>query len=131
MINAKKTYDGRETIINAFKDKIFPLNNPSDIPQYASKEDKLNDLITKYDMIINKELFRKYFYFQSLSDMQEILSKTQNTQENKKLVQVIISGLVDLNKEVKKMSKDEIKIEEPHEIVDTVAEILDFNEQYQ
>ena len=131
MISAKKTYDGRETIINAFKDKIFPLNNPSDIPQYASKEDKLNDIITKYDMIINKELFRKHFYFQSLSDMQEILSKTQNTQENKRLVQVIKTGLVDLNKEVKKMSKDEIKIEEPHEIVDTVAEILGFNEQYQ
>ena len=26
-------------IINAFKDKIFPLNNPGDFPHYVSKED--------------------------------------------------------------------------------------------
>ena len=29
------------------------------------------------------------------------------------------------------MSKDEIEIEEPHKIIDAVAEILDFNEQNQ
>ena len=26
-------------IINAFKDKIFPLNNPDDFPEYFSKKD--------------------------------------------------------------------------------------------
>ena len=71
-------------------------------------------MITKNEMAMNKELFKKYFQFQNLSDMQESLSKTQNTQENKKLVRVIKSGLVDLNREIKNMSKDEIKIEEPH-----------------
>ena len=63
--------------------------------------------------------------------MQKSLSKTQNTQENKKLVQVSKSGLVDLNKEIKSMSKNEIKTEKPYKIVDAVAEILQFNEQNQ
>ena len=76
-------------------------------------------------MIINKELFKRYFQLQSLSDIQENLSKTQNTQENKKLVQVIKSGLLDLNKEIKNMSEDEIKIEKQYEIVDAVADLMD------
>ena len=57
-------------------------------------------MITKKDKIINRDLFRKNFQFQSLSDMQQSLSKTQNTQENKKLVKVIKSGLIDLDKEI-------------------------------
>ena len=88
-------------------------------------------MITKNDKIINKELFRKYFQFQSLSDMQKSLSKTQNTQKNTKLVQVIISGLDDLNEKIKKMSEEEIKIKEPDKIIDAVAEILEFNKQNQ
>ena len=61
-------------------------------------------MITKKDKIINRDLFRKNFQFQSLSDMQQSLSKTQNTQENKKLVKVIKSGLIDLDKEIEKIS---------------------------
>ena len=89
------------------------------------KKDELDDIISRYDMIINKELFKRYFQLQSLSDIQENLSKTQNTQENKKLVQVIKSGLLDLNKEIKNMSEDEIKIEKQYEIVDAVADLMD------
>ena len=63
--------------------------------------------------------------------MQESLSKTQNTQENEKLILVIKSRLLDLNKEIKNMSEDEIKTEKSYKILDMVAEILDFNEQYQ
>ena len=63
--------------------------------------------------------------------MQESLSKTQNTQANEKLVLVIKSRLLDLNKEIKNMSEDEIKTEKSYKILDMVAEILDFNEQYQ
>ena len=57
--------------------------------------------------------------------------KTRNTQENEKLVQAIQRGLIDLNKEIKKMSKDEIKVEKPNEIIDAVVEIRDFNKQNQ
>ena len=86
-------------------------------------------MITEKDQIINKDLFRKYFQFQSLSDMQKKLSKTQNAQENEKLVQEIKNKIIDLNNETKKMSKNEN--EKVNEIIDAVAEILDFNKQNQ
>ena len=47
------------------------------------------------------------------------------------LVNIIKSGLKDLKKETKKMSKDEIKIEKPHKIVDIAEKILKFNKQQQ
>ena len=83
--------------------------------------------IAKIDKIINKELLKKYFQFQSLSDMQEQFHETKNAQENKKLVQVIQSGLIDIEKETISLSKDE----KPYEVLDTVAKILDFNNQNQ
>ena len=57
--------------------------------------------------------------------------KTRNTQENEKLLQAIQKGLIDLIKEIKKMSQDEIDIEKPNEIIDAVVEILDFNRENQ
>ena len=37
-INVQNFYDGREMIINAFKDKIFPLNDTSNYPHYPEDE---------------------------------------------------------------------------------------------
>ena len=59
--------------------------------------------------------------------MQEQFHETKNAQENKKLVQVIQSGLIDIEMETISMSKDE----NPYEVLDTVAKILDFNNQNQ
>ena len=47
------------------------------------------------------------------------------------LVTLINSGLKDLKEEIKKMSKAEIEIEKPDEIVNIVEKILKFNEQNQ
>ena len=44
---------------------------------------------------------------------------------------VIKCGLSDFKNEIKKMSKDEIKINKPHEIVDIVKIILEFNKRIQ
>ena len=86
-------------------------------------------MITEKDNTINKELFKKHFNFQSLSTMQKSLSKTLGTQASKQIVKIIKSGLIDLNKETKKMPEDEIEIEEPNEIIDAVAQILQYNEK--
>ena len=62
-------------IIDAFKNKIFPLNDPVDFLTYVSEEDisstsegfiysdedELNEMITEKDNTINKELFKKTF----------------------------------------------------------------------
>ena len=47
------------------------------------------------------------------------------------LVKLINSGLKDLKEEIKKMSKAEIEIEKPDEIVNIAEKILKFNEQHQ
>ena len=57
------------------------------------------------------------------------MSKTQNKQENEKLVQEIRSRTIDLNNETIKMFKNEN--EKANEIMDAVAEILGFSEAYQ
>ena len=58
---------------------------------------------------INDDLFNKYFKFQRPSDMLTLLSKTNDTEKNNKLVNLINSGLKDLKEEIKKMSEVEIE----------------------
>ena len=59
------------------------------------------------------------------------LSNLNDKNKNKKLVDVIKSGLIDLRNEIKKMSEDEIKIEKPYKIVDIVEEVLESNHKKQ
>ena len=150
-------YSGRNKIIKLFEDRNikpskYPHNAKSESKEYdgveeseqeskesigervklrRQKSDELNKIITENDKIISKELFKNYFQFRSLSDMQKELYETKNIEENKKLVQPIKSRLFDLEKEIKKMSKDEIEIEKAYEILDTLAKILDSNDQNQ
>ena len=63
--------------------------------------------------------------------MLALLNKTNDTEKNNKLVNLINSGLKDLKEEIKKMSKEEIENERPDEIVRVVKMILDFNKQNQ
>ena len=106
--------------------------------QYLSKEEqeeqkpKKDDAIALNKQIINKEtdlnkLFKKHFNFQRPSDMPVHLNKTNDTEKNNKLVNLINSGLKDLKEEIKKMSEVEIKNENPELIVEIVEEILKFN----
>ena len=80
---------------------------------------------------INDDLFNKYFSFQRPSDMLMLLNKTNDTEKNNKLVNLINSGLKDLKEEIKKMSKAEIENEDPESIVNIVEKILKFNKQNQ
>ena len=80
-------------------------------------------MIIEKDEIINKDLFKIYFQFPSLSDTHKKLFKTQNAHENEKLVQEIKNRIIDLNNETKEMSKNEN--DKSNEIIDDVAEILD------
>ena len=60
--------------------------------------------------------------------MYKVLYETNNDKEkNSKLVKIFNSGLEDLEKEIKEMSKEEIETEKPYNIVKVVKKILDFN----
>ena len=83
LINAKKFYDGRRMIIKAFKDKLFPLSDPSNYHHYTesdSKKDKVyftdktyKCLADELDEILSPVLFSKYFENNSLNEMIEEL----------------------------------------------------------
>ena len=60
--------------------------------------------------------------------MHKVLHETRNDKEkNSKLVNIFNSGLEDLEKEIKEMSKEEIEIEKPYNIVKVVKKILEIN----
>ena len=54
---------------------------------------------------MNKELFKKHFFFQTPSALLKNLNKTNDKEKNNEIVKVIISGLKDLKEEIKNMSK--------------------------
>ena len=51
--NAKNSYNGREMIINAFKNKIFPLSPEEGLPEYVGREE--DEKTTARDM--NNSIF--------------------------------------------------------------------------
>ena len=109
------------------------LYSPEEEEQKPTKDDYIIFIkqIIDEETDINNDLFNKYFKFQRPSDMLTLLNKTNDTEKNNKLVNLINSGLKDLKEEIKKMSKAEIEIEKPDEIVNIVEKILKFNEQNQ
>ena len=58
---------------------------------------------------INYELFEKHFKFAVTTIMAKKIFETKNKNKNSALVNVINSGLRDLEDEIKKMSQDEKK----------------------
>ena len=70
--------------------------------------------ITDEEKDINDEIFKKYFKVQRPSDMLVFLNQKNDTEGKNQLVNLINSGLKDLKKEIKKMSKEEIEIEKPY-----------------
>ena len=92
---------------------------------------ELSKLVNKEETIINWGLFQKHFKFTKPSALLRELYCIKNQKENKKLVDLIKSGLKDLKGKIKEMSENEIEIERPDKMVDLVQEILEFNRQNQ
>ena len=80
----------------------------------------MNELITKEETGINRELFKNYFIFQMSTLMLKTLYNLNDKKKNNLLVNTIKNNLSDLKNEIEKMSEDEIKIEKPYKIVDIV-----------
>ena len=65
------------------------------------------------------------------SDIFNSLNNIKDIEKNNKLVNMIISGLNDLKKEIKEMFEEERENEKPDKIVEISREILKFNKQCQ
>ena len=59
--------------------------------------------------------------------MLKVAYTAKNRKKNERLVNVIKTGLSDLQNEIKEISDDELKIETPDKIVDIAEKILEFN----
>ena len=82
--------------------KKEPLKKPT-------KDDvsNFNEWVNKKETCINYELFEKHFKFQRPSDMLKSVYKTNYQKNNNKLVNIIKSGLSDLENETEDMSEEE------------------------
>ena len=79
---------------------------------------ELNRLVVEKGQIINKKLFKKYFGFQDLTDMQRELYK--NTDKNTVIVNVIKNGLGDLRNKIEEMSEDGAENKRLYDIVNMI-----------
>ena len=120
---------------------MFPLKFNDEFEEQAKHENirngngltdynKFMELINSKENEMNNELVTKYFFAQKLGTvLKQIKDLKNNPEKNKKLVNVIKSGLKDLKEEIEEMSKKQKEIEKPDKIVDFVEKILKFNEQ--
>ena len=125
--NVSKFYEGREKIIEGFKNEVFPFYYDRDEEQMEFEKEeeeetitdvnKFNKWVNRQETKINKELFKNNFSFQTPSALLKELYKTNDKEKNRLLVSVINSGLKDLNAKFKEMSEEERKFEKSDKIV--------------
>ena len=117
--------------------KKLRLADYYDYPSEEEQEETITDAnefskhIAGEETDIYEELCKKHFNFQRPSDIFNSLNNINDIEKNNTLVNVIISGLKDLKKEIKEMPEEERKIEKLDNIVKLVEEILKFNKQKQ
>ena len=78
--------------------------------------DELNELIMKEETGIDSKLFKNYFNFERPTALLKALYNLNDKNKNKRLVDVIESGLSDFKNKIEKMSEDEIRDEKSYEM---------------
>ena len=116
---ARKLFDTRDEIIDLFRKGIFPYQGSAfrtkeeesgEESEEESAENKLEKIKNDYKKFIeyieneskeiNYQLFKDYFYSSVPCALAKKLYKTKNKKENDKLVNVIKSGLIDLENKI-------------------------------
>ena len=145
--NVSKFYEGREKIIEGFKNRVFSFCYDRDHEQQMKYEkekekeqqeeetkfnlNKFNEWVNKQERSINTEFCKKLSGIQRHSDMLKYLYQTNDKEKNNDLVNMINSGLKDFKKENKEMSEEERITEKSDKIVKIVKKILKFNKRKQ
>ena len=75
-------------------------------------------------------MFEKHFKFVVPTVLTKKLFETKDKKKNSELVGEIKNRWSNLKYEIKKMSEDEKKIEQPDKILKIVEEILNFNKKF-
>ena len=106
--------DARDGIIDLFEKGTFPYKgNVFKTKEEESKKERIKKFI-KYiedeSKGINYELFKKCFYASVPTALAKRLYKAKDKKENKELVNVIKSELIDLKEDIEKMFEEETKM---------------------
>ena len=148
LINATRFYDGRKIIVNAFRNKIFPIvpsdfasdgdvglrtDSPSSSPTFSSSFSSDPDIFDKFikemDDVLDSNIIRKYFYYDSMSDLLKTLNTSRGKILHKTQINAIKNGQEDLKNDIEKMSEKEVGDKKLNLKIDLVERILDFDEQ--
>ena len=148
LINATRFYDGRKIIVNAFRNKIFPIvpsdfasdgdvglrtDSPSSSPtlssSFSSDPDIFDKFIKEMDDVLDSNIIRKYFYYDSMSDLLKTLNTSRGKILHKTQINAIKNGQEDLKNDIEKMSEKEVGDKKLNLKIDLVERILDFDEQ--
>ena len=76
-------------------------------------------------------MFKNYFNFVVLSSLAKKLYDTKNKNKNNEFVKAIKNKWSKLKDEIKEMSEDEKKIEQPNKILKIAERTLEFKKQNQ
>ena len=117
--SARKLFDARDEIIDPFRKGIFPYKGSAfrtkeeesgEESEEESAENKLEKIKHDYKKFIeyieneskeiNHQLFKDHFYSSVPCALTKKIYKTKNKKENDKLVNVIKSGLIDLENKI-------------------------------
>ena len=146
LINAQNFYDGREIIIQVFKNKIslfYSGNYYEELEEESSEgknkessesEDKIPDIstseqITMLDKFFGPDLISKYFKEKSLIEILNQLKEYRNNcktfQKYNNLMTHLIFGLRKLNRDRRNMSEYEVENRRLNYLKDLVRTIID------
>ena len=124
-MHAKSLLEGRNKIIDAFKDDIFAAYN------FALKNvNRFIKGIKSTEEKINLGVFEDFFRFSSPADYAKQLTNTSRD-ENKKIVAEAKDILSNLEYRTEKMSDKEKKYKNANEAFEIIYKILDYNNDAQ
>ena len=135
--NTGKFHEGREKIIEDFKNEVFPFYYDRECEERMKfeeeEESELMEMVeTEDDNRESNHLVIKYFFVPKLKTLLEYFNQNKNDSEkNNQLVNIIKSGLKDLNNEINEMSEEERKNERVDKIIEIVERILAYIKQQQ
>ena len=114
-----------------FKGKVFKIKEEIKEEEKEELINNAIALIKKESKDINNDLFKTYFNFSAPIDLAKKLFETEGEKNDSELVEEIKNRWSRLKDEIKKMSKEETKNEKPNDILVIISEIIDFNKEIQ
>ena len=138
--NANNFYEGREKIIKGSKNRVFPLYYDKDHEEkmeFKKEQKEESEELKFFKYIENKskgisyDLFRKYFNFETPTQLTKKLFEIKDKKKNNDFVEESKSRWSKLKDEIEEIFEDTKKIEKPDKILKIVEEILNFNKQNQ